>query len=151
MPAVDAPDSSPDNRMAMPVTEAMREEASRLLADPRISARAIEDTNLGEEMGWIAEQFDLGRRSTGPPWEEVFASPPGAMDANVNQTVSLTAELIETRARVAELTSQRFGCYRLAAVMREIILADCQLFYGADSRQAHRAQKGLLAARSIIP
>src|SRR5439155_18346888 len=100
-------------------------------------------------MGWIAAQCALVRRSAGPSWEEVFTSPSGGMD--VQQIVPLTAERIETRRRVAELTGQRFGCYRLAAVMREISLADCQQFYGTDSHEAHRAEKSLRAARSIAP
>ena len=68
----------------------------------------------------------------------------------VHRVVPLTAELIETRRRVAELTGKRFDFYRLEAVMREIILADCQRFYGAESREAHRAEKSLSAARAIV-
>src|SRR5919204_4666830 len=134
----------------MPVTQAMREEAWRLLVDPLVSKRVAEDRYLAEETGWIAEQFDLGRRSSVRSWQEVFASPPGTM-REVHQVVPLTAELIETRRRVAELTGKRFGCYRLEAIMREIILADCERFYGTDSREAHRAEKSLAAARAIAP
>jgi hypothetical protein len=93
MLAVDAGVLSANNRRVMAVTEAMREEASRLLGDPRVSARANEDAYLGEEMSWIAEHFDAGR--SGPSWEDVFASPPGAMDGQ--QMVPLTAERIEAR------------------------------------------------------
>lgn len=132
----------------MAITEAMREEARRMLTDPLVSKRVEEHRHLAEEIGWIAEQFDLGRPSGAVSWEEVFASPPGIM-RDEHRVVPLTAERIETRRQVAELTGKRYDFYGLEAVMREIILADCQRFYGAESREAHRAEKSLSAARAI--
>lgn len=134
----------------MAITEAMREEARGMLADPLVSKRVEEHRRLAEEIGWIAEQFDLGRPSGAVSWEEVvFASSPGTM-RDEHRVVPLTAERIENRRRVAELTGKRYDFYGLEAVMREIILADCQRFYGADSREAHRAERSLSTARAIV-